>query len=236
MSLGIAEALGIWQLIPSPMLTSVLLSRNLDFVIIDFEHGSANVETLLLSVFAAKAVNKKVYARVHDPSSSLISQILDTNVDGILFAHIECLEDVLGSSESIALPPRGKRSYTPFSYAFAYNHPTKVAPKPELGILIESLRGIQALPEMLKSADIDFVYFGAYDLSAELGRPGEIFHATLLQLLALTVEACVAHGVSLWALAKNADEVELLKANRVNVFVLGVDTGLIADAASFSFL
>ena len=236
MSPGIAEAFGIWQLIPSPMLTSVLLSRNLDFVIIDFEHGSATIETLILSVFAAKAANKKVYARVHNPSSSLVSQILDTDVDGILFAHIECLEDVLDSSDSITLPPKGKRSYTPFSYAFAYNHPTKVAPNPGLGILIESLRGVQALPEMLKLGLVDFVYFGAYDLSAELGCPGDIFHANLLQQLALTVEACIDHGVSLWGLARNADDVEILKANNVNVIVLGVDTGLIADAASFFFL
>jgi 2-keto-3-deoxy-L-rhamnonate aldolase RhmA len=236
MSPANAEAIGIWQLIPSPMLTSVLLSRNLDFVIIDFEHGSASIETLMLSVFAAKASNKKVYARVHNPSSSLVSQILDTDVDGILFAHIECLEDVLSSLDSIALPPRGKRSYTPYSYAFAYNHPTKVKPSPDLGILIESLRGIHALPEMLSSAKVDFVYFGAYDLSAELGQPGEIFDPTLLKLLAFAVEACIDYGVSLWALARNSDEAELLKANKVNVIVLGVDTGLIADAASFSFL
>jgi 4-hydroxy-2-oxoheptanedioate aldolase len=228
---------GIWQLIPSPILTSVLLSRGLDFVIADFEHGSFGIESLMLSVFAAKALNKKIYVRVEDTTSSLVTQILDCNVDGILFAHIESLEDALSASMCMNCPPNGNRSYTPFSYAHLYNHPNYDFSIPRLGILIESLDGISSLADILTSVNsIHFVYFGAYDLSVQIGYPGEIFHSEILSLLTSVAKDCDQAGIALWALAQKDEDIDIVKSCGVNVIVRGVDTGLISDAVSFGAL
>jgi len=225
---------GLWQLIPSPVLTSVLLSRDLDFVIIDFEHGNFTLETLVLSVFAAKAAGKKLFVRVSSASSDLVSQILDCNVDGVLFAHIESECDVKLATSKFCYYPLGNRSYTPFSYSSCYNNPEFTACTPHLGILIESEKGIRSLTTILASASVDFVYFGAYDLSVEIGLSGQIFHSTLIDMLRLIYQDCSRSNVPLWALARNSEEASLLNSCGVSVILRGVDTGLIADAVSFS--
>ena len=215
------------------MVTSVLLSRNLDFVIIDFEHGGFDISTLIQSVFAAKSINKKIYARVSSPSSDLIPQILDADVDGILFAHIHQLSDAQQASDSISFPPIGTRSFTPFSYAFAYNHPSGLSPTTSLGLLIESSSGVSELPMIIEDIRVDFVYFGAYDLSAEFGLPGDIFSSQVLSSLEAVASICADKRIHLWALATKPHEIKILKSYGVDVIIYGVDTGLIADATSF---
>lgn len=227
-----SESFGIWQLIPSSLLTSVLLSRDLDFVIIDFEHGAFEVSTLIQCVFAAKALNKKVYARVPSHLSQLIPQILDANVDGILYAHIDNLHDACDAARTLRFPPDGERSFTPFSYAFLYNSPSRTTPSPKLGLLLESIEGVNAFDEMVESTKIDFVYFGAYDLSAELGKPGDIFSPEVLQLLKCLASKCSLHNIPLWSLGTNHDDIALLKTIGVNAIVYGVDTGVISNAVS----
>lgn len=226
------ESFGIWQLVPCPVVTSVLLSRDLEFVIVDFEHGGFDISTLVHAVFAAKALNKRIYARVPSSTSSLVPQILDANVDGILFAHINNKSDAINAAKAINFPPEGTRSYTPFSYAFSYNLPSQVLPQQRLGILLESLEGVSQLSDMLESVRVDFVYFGAYDLSAEIGRSGDIFCSEVMAILKRVAAECVQKNIPLWALAKKPGDILMLKSIGVNVIVLGVDTGLIADAAT----
>ena len=226
------ESFGIWQLIPSPVVTSVLLSRDLEFVIVDFEHGGFDITTLVNSVFAAKALNKSIFARVPTYASDLIPQILDANVDGILFAHVNKTSDAINAANTMSFAPEGKRSYTPYSYAFLYNHPSRYPPQQRLGLLLESLEGISQLANMIENIKIDFVYFGAYDLSSEIGRSGDIFCSELLALLEDVATKCAQAKIPLWALATKPDDILLLKSLGVNVIVMGVDTGLIANAAS----
>ena len=227
---------GIWQLIPSSVVTSVLLSRDLDFVIIDFEHGGFNVSTLIQSVFAAKALNKKVYARVSSHLSQLIPQILDANVDGLLYAHINSAQDAMDASSTLRFPPLGERSYTPFSFAFLYNSPSRIDPSPKLGLLIESLEAVNSFDSIVESTKVDFVYFGAYDLSAELGRPGDIFCDDVLSLFKRLAIKCSEINIPLWALAVDRDNINLLRSLGADTIVYGVDTGLIASATSLPCL
>ena len=49
-----------------------------------------------------------------------------------------------------------------------------------LGILVESTIGIKNLSNLLSNKMIDFVYFGAYDLSVEYQILGQIFDEKIL--------------------------------------------------------
>ena len=57
-----------------------------------------------------------------------------------------------------------------------------------LGILLESKLGISNAKTLIKNPNVDFVYFGAYDLSVELNKPGDIFDDDVVKNLKLVIE------------------------------------------------
>ena len=68
----------------------------------------------------------------------------------------------------------GNKSFSPFVTKYNYgNNARDLKENPYIGILIESLIGIKNSEELLKNPNIDFVYFGAYDLSVEIEKPGK---------------------------------------------------------------
>ena len=77
-----------------------------------------------------------------------------------------------------------RKAYLHFVPKYDYGLKTEFEnTNPFLGILVESSKGIKNLSNLLSCEMIDFVYFGAYDLSIEYEIPGQIFNDKILDNL-----------------------------------------------------
>ena len=93
-----------------------------------------------------------------------------------------------------------------------------------LGILIESLLAVKNLDSILKNPNIDFVYFGAYDLSTELGQDGDIFSARIIEILERFSSIANDYNKKTLAIYRSAEELNILYKLGINFPIASVDT------------
>jgi 4-hydroxy-2-oxoheptanedioate aldolase len=225
---------GTWCIVPSPELLHVLSTSKLDFLLVDQEHGVCDLPLLQRCVFAAHAGGCPVLVRLQDGSPIGIARALDTGVDGILIPHIEGAEQVHQLIQSACYPPSGSRGFSPFTPAFHYTPGADVTRQQNervaIGALVESKAGIEAMPSICGVPRLDFVYLGAYDLSVELGKPGELDSPELLALLEEAVAVARAHGKPVAAIFHDRAQHDMLMRLGVSMPVYSVDTAVIRRA------
>ncbi len=224
------KGIGIWQILNSSLITDIIANAEFDFVLIDLEHGLHSLETIQNCVFAASSSRMKTIVRFPSFDFEEVTQVIETGIDGILFPHIETKGDVERIIEKTFLPPIGNKSYSPFVPKYNYGLNIQQKDKePSLGLLIESLLGIKNLPNILKNKYVEFLYFGAYDLSLEMKIPGQIFHPKILDNLKILIKYASSENKKIMSLYRNKEELKILIDLGVHLPISSVDTSHLAN-------
>ena len=219
------QGLGIWQIINSPIVSDIIAKSGFDFIIIDLEHGMHSTESVQNCLNVIKSSSLKTVVRLPNDSYSNLVQIIDTGIDSVIFPKIETPDQINKIINQSFLFPIGQRSFSPFVPRFDYGLlPSEMNSNPSLGILIESCLGIKNSEELLSNSYVDFLYFGAYDLSVELGKPGEIFNNEILQNLEILIKKAKIKNKKVMSIYRNKEELEKLIRLGVDFPVASVDT------------
>ena len=103
------------------------------------------------------------------------------------------------------------------------------------GIIIEDMEGINNIDEILTIDEIDVVYFGAYDLSQDLGMPGKVKDEKLLLLIKDVVKKVLESGKRVGGFVpQNKEEIKDLLNLGMNFITFNVDSDIITFNASKS--
>ena len=78
--------------------------------------------------------------------------------------------------------------------------------------------------DFLSNKLIDFVYFGAYDLSVEYQIPGQIFEERILDDLRSLKKIAIKNNKQVMAIYRTKEELEILNNIGVNIPIASVDT------------
>ena len=78
---------------------------------------------------------------------------------------------------------------------------------------------------------IDAVLIGPYDLSASLGKPGEVNHPLVLSAIERVTSVCQRAGVPLGVFGVSAEAVKPYIKRGYTLIVAGVDTVMLDEAA-----
>ena len=226
--------LGIWQIISSNIITDIISKSGFKITLMDLEHGIIDKKTLQNLVFTARNNNLFSIARLPSIYETNISQVIDTGIDGVLFPHIEDKSQIDHILNSSLLPPHGSRGFSPFVPRFDYGLENKNCKKnPFIGVLIESIKGINNCKSIIESPFIDFVYFGAYDISVEIEKPGQIFDKKIREYLEKVVATSNLLQKKTMAIFRNKSELEYLMKIKVTNPIASVDTNLFISALSY---
>ena len=224
------KGIGIWQIIDSSQVTDIISASGFDFTLIDLEHGSFNINSIQNCVFASKSSKLKTIVRLPSASYEEIVRVIDTGIDGILFPHIENNHDLENIIKKTFLPPIGEKSFSPFVSKYKYGlHKNLDNTNPFLGILIESKAGIKNISNLLSNNLIDFVYFGAYDLSIEYEIPGQIFEEKVLDSLIYLKKYALKNNKKVMAIYRSKEELEILLKIGVDIPIASVDTSQLVN-------
>ncbi len=182
--------LGIWNTLASPLVTEVLAVSGLDFQVIDLEHGPFVMDEVHLHVSACSGYGDcapLVRVPANEPWMAL--QALDQGAKGIVVPHIDGVSGAARFAESIRYHPDGGRGFTPFSKAGNFgtrrvSTHVSASNNEVVGVaIVESLESLAVAGEIAGVDGIDVVYFGAYDLSQQLGYPGEPLHPEVVDAI-----------------------------------------------------
>ena len=228
---------GVFNTLGDLNIAEMISYAGFDFQIVDLEHGPFRPDTLSIVDAVIKATQKQcsLICRIPEPDAPVILQMLDQGIKNIMVAHIETPEQIQSVIDAMYFPPRGRRSYSPYTRNGKYGLLTdkeiiKSTEEYSLSIIIETLKGIEALPDLLRafSEYIDVVYFGAYDLSKDMGIEDGLKSNPLWEVIRRGADACIEEKTGFGGyVTKDKDSVEKLKSIGSSFFTCCVDSDLI---------
>src|SRR5688572_8974837 len=172
-----------------------------DWLFIDMEHSSMDLDAAAQIAMAALPVGITPIVRVPGKEHHHASRILDAGAQGIVVPHVDTVEEAERAVAYCKYPPIGHRSAMGALPHFGYrsvpvgqataaaNEETLVVVMVETPKAIENVEAIAAVP------GIDSVLIGTNDLCMEMGIPGEFGDARVEDAYRKVVAACRKHRV-----------------------------------------
>jgi 4-hydroxy-2-oxoheptanedioate aldolase len=165
---------GYMSFIDSEVLVDLAGYAGFDWLMFDQEHASYDINAIERMVRAAEARGMPTIARIPNPDPYLIQRVLDTGIDGLMFARVNTSEEAAELVSLCRLAPDGKRGACPGSRSAHYFFLDKPlyqrrANDTVVVLMIETKEGFDNFEEILAVPGIDGIAVGQSDLSFSLG-------------------------------------------------------------------
>lgn len=185
---GVAEALAL---------------TDLDYMLIDTEHGPYDVETVMTMIRSAELHDCTPFVRVKDSNRNSILKMLDVGAQGLIIPQVHSIEEIRKIVEYGKYFPVGQRGVAfargcGFGYKdytkgdindyFAYcDRETLLIPQ------CETMGCLKDIENIARVDGIDGIFVGPYDLSVAMGIPTQFdkpeFKDALKRILAAVADA-----------------------------------------------
>jgi 4-hydroxy-2-oxoheptanedioate aldolase len=167
---GEAALLG-WLQIPSAFSAEALGRCDYDGLVVDMQHGPADLTTAIDMIRAIESSGGEPCVRLRQNDAGEIMKLLDMGATGLICPMIETAEQASAFSRALHYPPMGDRSYGPRRPLLKHGaNYWRVASDTMVGMaMIETAQGLDNLDEILAIEGIDGVFVGPADLALSLG-------------------------------------------------------------------
>lgn len=195
-------SIGSWMQIPNSSVAEIMGQAGYDWVAVDLEHGSIGVQDLP-DLFRALELGQTLpLARLAHGHTKDCKQALDAGAGGVIVPMVESASQLEKVRDACRWPPAGIRGVG-FSRANLFGKHfaayAEEAQAPLLVAMIEHVRAVDNLAEILQVPGLDAIMVGPYDLSASLGLTARFdhveFEATMQRIRTLSREHRIAFGV-----------------------------------------
>ncbi|MDB5902820.1 MAG: Aldolase [Betaproteobacteria bacterium] len=172
-----------------------------DWLFIDMEHNSMDVDTAAQIAMAALPVGISPIVRVPGKEHHHASRLLDAGAQGIVVPHVDSVEEAERAVAYCKYPPQGHRSAMGALPQFAYEsvpvgEATKAANEETLVVvMLETPDAIAKVDDIAAVKGLDVVLIGTNDLCAEMGIPGQFGDPRVEDAYRKVVAACNRNGI-----------------------------------------
>lgn len=172
------QLLGCLLRMPAEETVEMIGVAGLDFVVIDCEHGPADLTALRSHIALAELHGLPVLVRVGSAEPALVLRALDAGAEGVIAPHIDTPEQAAELVDSAHYPPVGHRGFATygrtgrFGTVSAADHLREAAAATLVIAMIESPRGVANTADIVAVPGLDGYFIGPADLRAASG-PGD---------------------------------------------------------------
>jgi 4-hydroxy-2-oxoheptanedioate aldolase len=227
------NVLGTWSIIPSIIVSDIIASTGIDFIIIDSEHGPVTYEIAQNLVIACESRNVSPIMRVSGVVESDILKALDIGVHGIQIPNVTTERDIEMAMNFAKYPPIGNRGFSPFTRAGCYSadNATELHNFANGNVLIiihvEGLDAINNIERILEINDLDVIFIGIYDISKSLGIPGDVNNPKVIEILKTLTAKINNAGKYPGTIVTNIDQLKVGMDFGIKYFTYSVDCSII---------
>src|SRR5215472_3615269 len=182
-----------------------------DFLFMDMEHGAFTVQEATQICIASLCAGIAPIVRVCAGALDEATRLLDNGALGIVVPHVDTKQQTERVADAFHYPPMGHRSWggPPPVYAYMAPHVSEAqnAINDEVltVVMIESPEGVKNADDIASVDGIDVLLIGSFDLTSELGIPGQMDHQKLIDAVKTVGDACRKHGKTLGVGGINED-------------------------------
>jgi 2-dehydro-3-deoxyglucarate aldolase len=191
--------IGTWLQVANSDYAEVIGDAGYDWAAIDMEHGAFSRHSLPDIFRALELGGTAPMARIANPDSSLCQQALDAGAAGVIIPRVETATQLESLIAACKWPPAGARGVG-FSRANLYGKyfdNYKVESQMSFVVAqVESAIAVASIAEIATVHGLDAIMIGPYDLSASLGRTGDLRHPEVQTAIQQVITACRSIGVA----------------------------------------
>jgi 2-keto-3-deoxy-L-rhamnonate aldolase RhmA len=181
-------------------IAAIAKTSGFDWLFIDMEHNSMDVDTAAQIANGALAVGITPIVRVPGKEHYHATRLLDAGAQGVVVPHVDTVEEAQRAVANCKYPPIGHRSVAGAQPQFAFqgvsmgeastvvNAQTLVVVMVETPLAIANVEAIAAVP------GIDSILIGTNDLCAEMGIPAQFGDARVEAAYRTVIAACRKHS------------------------------------------
>jgi 2-keto-3-deoxy-L-rhamnonate aldolase RhmA len=166
----------------------------------DQEHSALTTEQILVGAIAARANGLGCFVRMPFTHYSVASQNLEAGVEGVMAARIASAAEAAEFTRWCCYSPAGWRGVNTqgadgqFTRRTARQLADARCNETLIGIQIETVSALADLDAIAALPQVDLLFVGPSDLSAELGVLGQPDHARVWEAIDAVNTACRTHG------------------------------------------
>src|SRR6266436_1848068 len=168
---------GLWVTLESPSISEMAVALGLDWIVVDAEHGHLDWKEILEHIRATVRSDTLALVRVAELNAGLVKRALDIGADGVVIPWIETAEQLRQAVAFARYPPEGVRGIgadraTAWGQCLV-EHTAEANDHVLVVPIIETVRTVANLPEMLKVEGVELFQFGPADFSSTAGYRGQ---------------------------------------------------------------
>ncbi|HVY64839.1 MAG TPA: aldolase/citrate lyase family protein [Gammaproteobacteria bacterium] len=226
--------LGTMVTLTSAATAEIIAGLGFDWLFIDGEHGPLETAelTAILQVASARTA---CIVRVPEAAEVPIKKALDLGAHGIIVPQVNTAEQAANVVRWARYAPEGSRGVG-LARAHGYGQRFREyldAANREIAVIVqaEHAQAVENIEAIARVPGVDAVLLGPYDLSASLGRMGQVDDPVVVGAIRRVTDACRAAGMPLGYFGVTAAAVRPYAAQGYTLLVAGVDTLLLGNAA-----
>jgi len=227
--------IGAFICLPSPESAEIFAELGYDWLIIDTEHGPYDVLTAQRML---QAVGKRCPCVVRVPSNedAWIKKALDIGPAGVLVPLVNTAETAARVVRSCRYAPEGVRGMggaRAHRYGIGFqDYVTRANQKIAAIVQAEHIEAVKNIEAIVKVPGIDAVFVGPYDLSASMGKPGQIKDPEVQAAMDKVRKAAIHAGVKLGIYCSDADSARSFIQQGYTLIGLSTDLNHLVKSAA----
>jgi len=218
----------------SPEVCELLSHVGFDWLFIDAEHGAFNPQQAQ-SMLQAAAPTPCVI-RVPVGETVWLKKALDIGAAGVIVPQVHNsvqAREIIRHCKYAPIGDRGIGIGRAHKYGIDFERYLQKA-NDETAVILqaESAEAIDNIDDIVTLEGLDAILVGPYDLSASLGKPGEINDPVVQKAINKIIKSCKKANVSMGFFGVSAEAVLPYKEKGFTLLTVGVDTTFIIKSAS----
>ena len=171
-----------------------------DWIFIDMEHNTMSVDTAAQISVAAQDAGITPIVRVPGFQHFHATRVLDGGALGVVVPHVDDVETAREMASNCRYPPIGHRSVTSSLPQIGFEklplaETTKLVNESTLlVVMLETPEAIDNAEAIAAVEGIDCLLIGTNDLCMEMGIPGQVGDARVVEAYERVIAACEANG------------------------------------------
>lgn len=226
--------LGTMLTLPDPAVAEILADVGFDWLFVDGEHGPLDV-TEVLAILQAVGHRIPCLVRVPEAAEVPIKKMLDLGATGIIVPQVNTAQqaaDIVRWARYAPLGARGVGLARAHGYGRKFKEYVESANDQTVVVVqAEHIQAVQNLEEIVHVPGVDCVLMGPYDLSASLGKMGQLDDPSVVAAMDRITSVCRAARMPLGYFGVTASAVQPMMQQGYTLITAGVDTLLLGHAA-----
>jgi 2-keto-3-deoxy-L-rhamnonate aldolase RhmA len=222
----------------NPNVAHLLAQSGFDFFVLDNEHGSYSPETVSDMIAGARGADIEVVVRICQIDRESILKPLDAGAAGLLVPQVNTREEAAEVVRHAKYAPGGERGaairrpHSRYGRVDAAAYLAQANRDTFIAVQAESRQSIDNIDAIAAVVGVDCVFAGPFDLSVDLGIPGQFDHPDEVAAITRMIAACRTHGKAAGTLMFDAAAARMWIDRGMRFLAYSSDVTLLADAAA----